>query len=106
MLNQLNLQLLWERRRVARLKFLFMMKNKLFNVDSRKYIQPRETRPLRANHNQVLEPYFCRVNAFRFSLFPRAIEEWNLLPESLVALEEPSVFEKKLFDVHFASEVV
>lgn len=78
-----NIPLLKQRRTIARLKFLFLLRNHQFNIDPSKYISPSSSRKTRHAHNHDLTPYFARTNLFKHSFFPRTISEWNALPSNV-----------------------
>lgn len=73
---------LQSRRRFLRLKFLYQLSNRKFALNPDPYLTPLRTRQTRHSHALSLTPYFARTNLFKFSFFPRTIEEWNDLPAS------------------------
>lgn len=73
---------LQSRRRFLRLKFLYQLSNRKFALNPDPYLTPLRTRQTLHSHAFSLTPYFARTNLFKFSFFPRTIEEWNDLPAS------------------------
>ncbi|CAN7985845.1 unnamed protein product, partial [Ixodes pacificus] len=83
MLKQLSLPLLSDRRKIARLKFLFLLKNQIFNLNTSNYITPRVSRPLRSTHSCQINLEKSNNDTYKYSFFPRTISEWNNLPEEI-----------------------
>lgn len=79
-----GIQTLKLRRKILRLKFLFLLKNNKLSFHPGPYLRPLSTRLTRHHHPQSLTPYHTRTNTFKFSFFPRTINEWNSLPLSLI----------------------
>lgn len=65
-----------------------ILHNKL-NVDSNTYISFNTYRETRHKHHLTLQEYLCTNNTFSSSFFPRAVQEWNALPETVVV--QPTV---------------
>lgn len=85
-----------QRRKIARLKFLFLLYQNKLNVNARAYIQPFLSRTSRNRHAHNILPYQTRTNLFKYSFFPRTIVDWNSLSEKIVSSESVSVFESAL----------
>lgn len=83
MMQELNLQPLLDRRRIARLKFLFLLSQNTFNFDAEQYLIPRQVRSLRSYHPRKYLVPQCRVNTYAYSFFPRTIKNWNVLPDAI-----------------------
>lgn len=98
MLHQLKLPPLSQRRRVARLKFLYLMHHKHFNFNSELYLMPRSSRVVRTSHQSQFMPIMSRINTFKYSFIPKTIEEWNLLPREIVNAGSLNQFEKFLLN--------
>lgn len=79
-----NIQTLKLRRKIQRIKFLYLLQNNQLSLNPQQYIQPLAGRFTRHRHAKSLTPYFARTNTFKYSLFPRTIAEWNNLPISLL----------------------
>lgn len=103
MLHKLKLPPLSQRRRVARLKFLYLMHHKYFNFSSELYLKPRSSRIVRSSHQGQFIPIMARINAYKYSFLPKTIEEWNLLPQEIVNAGTISQFEKSVLN-HFSLE--
>ncbi|CAN7981221.1 unnamed protein product [Ixodes pacificus] len=93
MLKQLNLQRLEQRRKIARLKCIYSMHRNLFNFDVQQYIKPRSSRSVRSSHPDQITPIMARIDAFKYSFFPRTIEDWNSLPHEIVNMDSLNSFE-------------
>lgn len=85
-----------QRRKISRLKFLFLLYHNRLNVNARAFIQPFLSRTSRNRHSHNLLSYQTRTNLFKYSFFPRTISDWNSLPENIVSLESASAFESAL----------
>lgn len=82
LMNQHNIQTLQLRRKIQRLKFLFLLKNNCLSLHPQAYVQPLTARRTRHRHADSLTPYNTRTNLFKFSFFPRTVTDWNSLPLS------------------------
>lgn len=80
MLSLLNLPTLAERRRIARLKFFYLLTKNKFNINSSQYLIARQGRALRKSKDGTFEIPQMHINSYAFSFFPRTIKEWNQLP--------------------------
>lgn len=78
-----NITSLEQRRKIARLKFLYLLYNNKLCVDSSLYITSLSFRATRNHHQFSLQPIFARTNIFKFSYFPRTISDWNALPYNI-----------------------
>lgn len=96
MLNKLNLPPLATRRRVARLKFLYLMHRNYFNFNTEQYLKPRLSRTVRSSHPNQLMPILTRLNTFKHSFLPNTIEDWNSLPPEITKSDSLAHFEKTL----------
>lgn len=96
MLKDLDLPLLSGRRKTARLKFLFMLKNNLFNISTFRFLQPRQSRTLRRGHTAELMVERAKNDTFQYSFFPRTILDWNNLPQSVVDCDSVDGFMNNL----------
>lgn len=84
------------RRRVAVMKFLFMLCNNNINIDKRDYVQPPHRHSNRTCHNRHIRQYPTQCDTFRYSYFPWAIEIWNTLPKEIVETDSVDSFVAKL----------
>lgn len=71
MITHLNLQSLAERRKVARLKFLNLIRKNGLNIDSLRYLKAHSSRELRKNHNEMIMLMKALIDPFKYSFFPR-----------------------------------
>lgn len=89
LLQDANLETLEVRRYRERLKMLYLIYHEHVKIDRKLYIKPCNRRPTRSSHSFKLIEYSCRTNIFKQSFFPRAIREWNALPENV--LQSPTM---------------
>lgn len=83
-LSSLNLTSLSSRRRIESLKFLHSIVTSSVKLSNDKdYINFAPQSTTRSYHNLNLTPYYARTNMFKFSFFPRSIEDWNSLPGTI-----------------------
>lgn len=57
------------RRKIQRLKLLFLLKNHKLSMNADPFLKPNTTRQTRNHHAQSLTPYSARINAFKYSFF-------------------------------------
>lgn len=88
-----NIMTLEKRRQIARLKFLFSLFSHQFNINPEFYIQPRLSRRTRCTHKRTLTLTFARTNLFKYSFFPRSIDEWKV-PAEVFSARDVSHFGK------------
>lgn len=82
------------RRKFLRLKFLYSLTNRRLGLDPSHFVTPLSTR--RTCHSRALSlmPFFARTDLFKFSFFPRTVNDWNNTSvEDLLSVErlEPNV---------------
>lgn len=75
-----NIPTLESRRKKLRLDFLSQLLNNKLALDPALYVSLLVTRPTRQHHQNDLTPYFSQTNLFKYSFFPRTINDWNDLP--------------------------
>lgn len=76
-----NILQLDKHRRLAWLKFLFLLYNLIIIIDARPHLVPYSPIVIRHCPQQSLTPTFASKNAFKVCLFfSRATTEWNALP--------------------------
>lgn len=83
LMNENSIPQLQIRRKIQRLKYLFLLKNNKLAMSPEPYLTPLTTRPTRHHHAQSVTPYQAKINAFKYSFFPRTVEEWNKLPSDV-----------------------
>lgn len=89
MLTDIGLHTLASRAMLSRLKFMYLILHNKLKVDSNTYISFNTSRETRHKHHLTLQEYLCTNNTFSSSFFPRAVREWNALPETVVV--QPTV---------------
>lgn len=85
LMAQHNIQSLQLRRKIHRLKFLFLLYNNKLSLSPEPYIKPLTARRTRHRHSATLTPYNTRTNIFKYSFFPRTVADWNSLPLSTLS---------------------
>lgn len=88
LMKENSIPTLEKRRKIHRLKFLFLLNNNKLSVNRDLYLKPLTTRQTRHRQTHSLTPYFARTNIFKYSFFPRTINDWNCLPQSLTSSVE------------------
>lgn len=73
------------------LKFLHSIVTSSVKLSNEKdYINFAPQSTTRSYHSLNLTPYFARTNMFKFSFFPRSIEDWNSLPGCIRSRPSPN----------------
>lgn len=85
LMKENSIPTLEKRRKMHRLKFLFLLNNKKLSVNRDLYLKPLTTRQTRHRQAHSLPPYFAKTNIFMYSYFYRTINDWHCLPQSLKA---------------------
>uniref|UniRef100_A0A224YY96 Endonuclease/reverse transcriptase n=1 Tax=Rhipicephalus zambeziensis TaxID=60191 RepID=A0A224YY96_9ACAR len=93
---QARLESLEVRTKIERLKFLFQLIHNRFKLTHTAFFQLSTQEHSRHRHSMYITPLASRNDCFRFSYFPRAIEEWNMLPESTIRCSSLTSFEENL----------
>ena len=83
LLNNLGWESLADRRRRARLLFMYKIRNGLVDVDGDRYLKPL-TRHTRHSNSQGFITLQSRIDAYKYSFFPRTAIDWNALSEKAV----------------------
>ena len=91
LLSQLNWQILEERRSVARLCLFYKIINDLMAVPLPDYIQPIH-RISRYCHSMTFRQIHTGKDRFKYSFFPQAVVQWNVLPANVVVSPSLEVF--------------
>lgn len=80
-----GIELLEQRRKNLRLRFLSMLFRGDLAINPSSYLSRSASRLTRHHHPNSLTPYFARTDVFKFSFFPRTVTDWNnsLLPVSI-----------------------
>lgn len=94
---QNGISTLEQRRKLARLKFLFSLFHGHLKLNANPYVKPFLPRASRHRHSHNLLPYKARTNLFKYSFFPRTIADWNALPSSVFSARTAAAFSAKVF---------
>ncbi|XP_040074200.1 uncharacterized protein LOC120846494, partial [Ixodes scapularis] len=85
MLSLSNTEPLRARRKLAWLNFLYCIANRQTGIDPTTYLVPPFKHSSRINNSHHIRPFRPSSNVLKFSFFSRTIDEWNLLPDGIVA---------------------
>lgn len=80
------------RRRVAAMKFLFLLYNDRIRVDKHEHLKPPHRHSRRNCYEKHIRQYVTRCDTFKFSFFPASIEIWNMLPQEIIATDSVESF--------------
>lgn len=89
---QARVATLASRRRLACLKFLFLLLNNLVNINKDEYLKAPNRHSSRTNNEKCIRPFLSRCNTFKHSFFPSVIEIWNDLPDDVVSAQSLDSF--------------
>jgi hypothetical protein len=95
MLSQLGWQSPVRRRSETRLIFLYKIIHRLVAVPIT-YLPPLAQTRTRRSHDYKYQRYQPNVQVFQFSLLPRTIPQWNLLPAEVVTAPSLDLFKQGL----------
>ena len=91
--KKLNLPSLSERREKSRLKMFH-------NIYHGHKFLPANMIPNRARSKDIrFKQIFGRINSYANSFIPLTIQQWNMLPASIVNVEETTLFERNLASI-------
>lgn len=96
-----NLPSLESRTSLERLKFLFLVIHDLVSINKNEYFSIQPDTYFRHRHSMYIPPPLVFIDSFKFSFFPRAINEWNGLPDTIVKLSSISEFQEKVKSTYF-----
>ena len=101
MMNDLNWKPLKSRRRECRLVLLYKIINNLVAIPPDKHFSFKQSKyNLRSNHSKQIITKSVDVDSYKFSFFPRTINQWNELSEQEVNCKSVSqlkaVLQKKI----------
>ena len=98
MISELKWETLEERRTKQRLAMFYKIHHGLVAVDKDKYIK-HSSRVSRHSHNQAYEIPKTGPDYYKFSFFPRTINDWNRLPQSVIDSKTLTLFKMLLFNL-------
>lgn len=75
--ERLGWESLSSRRQQLRLNLFADIFNEKTGIKKDLYLKPPSFISPRLDHHRKIEPYLCRTDVFRFSFFPKTINEWN-----------------------------
>ena len=87
MLQELQWNTLEERRKKDRLVMFYKIHNDQTGIDTGKYLKP-----LGRVSQHVNKVHFAFTDYYKFSYFPRTINEWNVLPNETVNASSLTAF--------------
>lgn len=91
-----GLQSVVDRNRICRLKFFFQIINGHLNVDTTGILQYSSGYATRKRHSKMITPLTSRINCYKYSFFPRTINDWNSLANDVVLHNTLSLFQNSL----------
>ena len=83
MLRKLELKTLEERRAVSRQIFFYKVKNNLVAFQEDKFPQSSQRSTRGSAPDSSFIPLLAKKDCYKYSLLPRTIREWNLLPDAV-----------------------
>lgn len=83
---------LQKRTEYERLKFLFIIIHNHVKISYDKYFEIKTQETSRHRHSMYIPPPKVHNDCFRYSFFPRAIQQWNSLPDSVVKIKSLTDF--------------
>ena len=96
MLQELNWETLATKRKTARLSFIYKLYHNLMDFSVEAHLKPNNERRTCGSHAFKFIVRRAKKDAFKFSFFPRTINEWNSLPEDIVNSKSLYSFKSKL----------
>lgn len=96
LLTRAKLQPLSTRNRHSRLKFLYQILMGHVKVDTYSVMPLTSRYSTRLRHDRTLTPHQTRNNAFKYSFFPRTVNDWNLLTNEQVLQSSLASFTSSL----------
>lgn len=88
LLESAKLETLESRRYHERMKLFYLIYNDKLAIQKSSYIEPILRRETRSSHPKRVTEHLCHTNIYRYSFFPRTINEWNnLSPEVLESVD-------------------
>ena len=90
------------RRKIACLKFLYLIYYDLTKLTKSDYLGPPWRRSSRTNHVKCIRPIISRCNTLKCSFFPSTVELWNSLPADIVCSQSVAAFVSAL-ELHLES---
>lgn len=96
MLENLNLQSLDKRRKIARLTLLYKCIHNIVNVDKKIYLKPAKEMRTRNSHNLKLQLPISTKDVFKYSFFTRTAGDWNNLPANIARITSLDSFKEEL----------
>lgn len=94
--NRANLPTLTERNRLSRLKFLYQLVKGHYKTDISEVLSFSSGYATRQRHERTITPYATRNNCFKYSFFPRTINDWNKLTNTEVLQPSLTLFSSSL----------
>ncbi|XP_072047249.1 uncharacterized protein [Amphiura filiformis] len=91
MMTDLEWPLLSTRRKISRLSQFQKAYEGHLAIPVQTLLHP-VTRSTRNNHSKAFIPPQPSKDTYKFSFLPRAVSEWNSLPESTIAITDPTAF--------------
>ena len=97
--DSLSLKPLSVIRKIHRLTLLFKFHHQLSNFLPDSLLVPAPYFSSRVNHQDKLSPIFANSNPFKYSFFPRTINEWNSLNSDIISTPNITSFKNALLNI-------
>lgn len=95
-MSELRLEAVEQKRKIARLEFIFMLHHDGFSADPDAYVSSFLLH-FRVPHNMLLKPYICKTLQYQKSFFPRIVDlDKNFVLK--VVYHSQCVYERILYD--------
>ena len=98
-LHHLKWPSLEQRRLEQRLTVMFKIQNDLIAIPIPDYVQRQKTSHTRQYHPAKFRVMAPKSNTYKFSYFPRTIQDWNSLPTSILNTQQLHKFKTALIDL-------
>jgi hypothetical protein len=95
MLKDLNWTTLTTRRKITRLSVFQKAYQGHLAIPVESLLHP-VSRPTRRTHSKSFINVAASTDTYKFSFLPRTVVNWNLLPESIIAIQDPQAFKEQL----------
>lgn len=94
-----NLPTFESRTKYERLKFLFQIIHNCVKIRKSEYFEISSTESSRHRHSMYIPNPSVKNDCFKYSFFPRAIKDWNILPDSAVSSMSLNEFLDRVSDI-------
>ena len=75
---------------------MFKIANNMVGINKEEHLKLIKNSRTRKNNNRNFQPIYARLNNYKFSFFPRTIQEWNTLKDNEVSAKTAANFKEHL----------